>query len=135
MLRFRNALCLALSVMSVVSAQNPGNTSRSVNGYPMLDANKVYAVGQQIRVAEPHGAYTGLILMDNYYFFRPISVTETEHKQSPGQDGFFAVKGTVSASVRRAVSPAWQKMTFRYGCDDRELSVGRTELARCSRWS
>jgi Putative metallopeptidase len=129
-LRFRIALCLGLSVMSASSAQNTGNASRSVNGYPIPDANKVYSVGQQIRVEEPHGAYTGLILMDKYYFFRPISVTETERKQYPGQDGFFAVKGTVSASVRRAVGPSWQKMTFRYGCDDRELSVGRTELAR-----
>ena len=120
----------ALPLISMAFAKNNGNGSAPVNGYPMLDANKVYSVGQKIRVEEPHGTYTGLILIDDYYFFRPTSVTETERKKYPGPEGFFGVKGVVSASVRRAVSSSWQHMTFSYGCDDRDLKVGRTELAR-----
>src|ERR1700751_3846479 len=70
-------------------------TSSSVNGYTMLDTNRVYRAGEQVRVDEPHGVYTGLILMDNYYFLRLVAVTETERRQESGNGfrGPFAVSG------------------------------------------
>jgi cyanophycinase len=120
-----------LLVLSAADAQDTGIGSQrlqSVNAYPMLDANKVYSPGQKIKFEEPHGVFSGLISMDGSYFFRFLSVTETERQQYPGSQGFFGVKGTVSASVRLATSSSWQNMTFSYGCDDRELKVGRIEL-------
>jgi len=52
------------------SAQRPGQQQK-VNGYSMLDANRVYSPGDKVKVEEPHGVYTGLISMDDYYFLRP----------------------------------------------------------------
>lgn len=64
---------------------------QSVNGFPMLDARRVYSHGEKIKVEEPHGVYTGWILMDDNYFLRPARVTETERKEEPGLAGFFEV--------------------------------------------
>jgi cyanophycinase len=113
-------------------AQQPAELApgQSVNGFPMLDATRVYRHGERIKVEEPHGVYTGWLLMDDNYFLRPARVTETERKQEPGLAGFFEVKGSLSAYIRSATSPSWQEMDFTYACDDRELKVERVELAR-----
>src|SRR5450432_1935370 len=118
----KSLLLFVTFLLSMSFAQNTDGASR-VNGYPMLNANKVYSPGQQVRVEEPHGAYSGLITMDAYYFFRPNSVIETRRTQN-------GVAGTVSASVRSAISPSWEQTNFSYGCDDRDLVAGRIELAR-----
>jgi len=114
-------LVLALSLTSLHTVAQV--TDHRVNNYSMLDALKVYAPGEKVRVDEPHGVYSGLILMDDQYFFYPVQVSESEHTQ----DG---VKGTVTALVRRATHSSWEKMSFSYGCDDRDLQNRRGELAR-----
>ena len=116
-------LSLALQPAELPPGQN-------VNGFPMLDATRVYSHGEKIKVEEAHGVYTGWILMDDNYFLRPVRVTETERKQEPGSAGSFGVKGSLSAYMRRATSPSWQKIDLTFACDDRELKVERVELAR-----
>ena len=125
-MRVRLTVVVALVVMLSASAQNTSSSS-TVNGYPILDASRVYSAGQNIRVEEPHGTYSGLILMDNYYFLRPTSLTEAERKQDTYG---LAVKGTMTVAVRHTIESSWQEMVFSYGCDDRDFKIGRTELAR-----
>ena len=100
------------------------DSSSAVYGYPAaVNANRVYSPGQNVKVDEPHGVYTGVILMDDYYFLRPLAVTETERKTD-------ATMGSLSASVRRATSPTWQTATLAFVCENRDFKVGRAELAR-----
>jgi hypothetical protein len=70
--------------------------------------------------------------MDDYYFLRPTSVTETGRKEEPGLPGSFETSGSLSAYVRHAISKSWESETFTYGCDNRELKVEQIELARAS---
>jgi hypothetical protein len=63
--------------------------------------------------------------MDDQYFLRPLTVTETERKTD-------AVVGSLSASLRRATSPTWQTTTLAFVCENRDFKVGRNELARTS---
>jgi hypothetical protein len=117
-----------------MSQEIPSSTpaTREVHFYPMLDANRVYDPGQKVKVEEPHGIYKGWILMDDYYFLRLTSVKETERKEEPGLPGSLDTKGSFGADVRRAISHAWEKAIFTYGCANRELKVEQIELARVS---
>ena len=118
------ALWVALTLIPPAFSQHVADSSSTVNGYPAtLDANHVYSPGQTVKVDEPHGVYTGVIVMDDYYFLRPLTVTDTERKAD-------AVEGSLSASVRRATSPTWQTITLAFVCENRDFKIGRNELAR-----
>jgi hypothetical protein len=117
---------LALAQTRLAAA--PG--SPVVNGYPTLDANRVYVAGQQVKVDEPHGVYTGLLVMDDYYFLNPLIVSEAERKSEGGTA--FAVRGSLLVEVRHAINSAWDKAAFSYDCENREFRMDRTELARMS---
>lgn len=65
-------LWAALLLLPPALSQQVGDSSSAVYGYPAtVDANRVYSSGQKVKVDEPHGVYTGIILMDDYYFLRP----------------------------------------------------------------
>lgn len=131
-LRFLLALPLIMSAYGLSQEMIQSSAPREVNAYPMLDARKVYSPGQKVKVEEPHVIYKGWILMDNYYFLRPTSVTETGRKKEAGLPGSFETNGSLSADVRHAISQPWEKVNFIYSCENRELKVDQIELARVS---
>jgi hypothetical protein len=85
----------------------------TVNDYPTLDANHVYIPGQEVKVEEPHGVYTGWISMDGKVFVRPVSLNNSQ----------------LVAFVRHATTTKWRKLALSYGCENRELVAGQVELA------
>jgi hypothetical protein len=131
-MRYQSILLIALLTLPTIAQVNTGSSSpisTSVNDYPTLDSNRIYSPGAQVRVDEPHGVSTGLILMDNYYFLRLLDVTDSKRKSEVGMPSSFTVTGSLVANVRHAISPSWQKMPFTYACDNLDFKVGRMELA------
>jgi hypothetical protein len=102
-------LAVAMFILPAFS-QRQADLPLPVYGYPAtIDANRVYSPGDRVKVDEPHGVYTGVILMDDYYFLQPL---------------------TIIKSVRRAISPTRETLTFAFVCENRDLKVGQNELAR-----
>src|SRR6516225_9404898 len=103
------ALVFALALLASMFGSQPTFAlppgSSSVNGYPMLDANRVYTAGQQVKIDEPHGVYTGLIAMDDYLFLNPLVLGESQRKEEG--PGAFGVNGTMAVEIRQATSPTW----------------------------
>jgi Putative metallopeptidase len=120
------SLLLSLFLGQLAFALPPG--SSAVNGYPTLDANRVYTPGQKVKIDEPHGVYTGVIAMDDYYFLNPLVLGDSQRKdEGPGA---FAISGSMAAEIRQATSSTWQKITVSYVCDNREFRIDQVELAR-----
>jgi putative metallopeptidase DUF4344 len=130
-LNMRVSVCISIVLTVLFPVQRgfalpPG--SSAVYGYPTLDANRVYSAGQQVTIGEPHGVYTGVIVMDDYYFLNPLVVNDAQREQE-GQ-GAFAVSGSMAVEIRRATSSAWEKAAFSYDCENREFRIDQVELAR-----
>jgi hypothetical protein len=92
--------------------RRPVKPRRDVNGYPALDGNHVYAAGEQVKVEEPHGVYSGWISMDGKVFLRPVRFNENQ----------------LVGYVRPASRATWSKVAFVYRCDNFELKLGQIEL-------
>ena len=123
-MKYQAALWVVLTLIPPAFSQHVADSSSAVYGYPAtVDANHIYSPGQTVKVDEPHGVYTGVIRMDDYFFLRPLTVTETDRKTD-------AVEGSLSASVRRPTSPTWQTITLAFVCENRDFKIGRNELAR-----
>ena len=88
----------------------------------MLEANRVYGPGEQVRVEEPHGVSSGLMSMDSQYFVRLIEVIPYAGREH-------GLEGILTAEVRHATSAAWQQKRFSYRCEDRNLTAGEIEVA------
>jgi len=101
---------------------------QSIPGYPMLDANHVYRPGEQVRVEEPHGVYSGLMSMDGVYFVRPGNVTIT--RRNKVSNTLSNWDGGLVADIRQATKAGWEKLTFVGGCENIELTAGQIVLGR-----
>src|SRR5437879_3943253 len=110
-------ILVGLCASALVSAQV---SKQTVRGYPMLDPNRVYRPGEQVRVDEPHGAITGLMSMDASYFVRPLNVKVIEQNA-------IGSKGTLVADVRHATSAVSEQRAFSYACDALKPTVGEVE--------
>jgi len=96
----------AIPPRSEVVPEKHSISKESENGYPALDANRVYVPGQEVKVEEPHGVYTGWISMDRKVFVRPVSMNESQ----------------LVAFVRHATTARWRKFAYSYGCENRVFS-------------
>jgi hypothetical protein len=117
---------------------SPGFAERPVvNGYPMLEAYRVYSPADEVRIDVPHGGSSGLMAMNIQYFVRLLEVTIVEQHAIvpviPGgtaSKGIPASKGILTAQVRHATDAQWQEQrAFSFQCEGQSLRTGDIELA------
>ena len=105
-----SSLLLSLFLGQLAFALPPG--SSAVNGYPTLDANRVYTPGQTVKIDEPHGVYTGMIVMDDYFFLNPLVLGDSQ-RNDEGQGAFASSLACISQSISTSGDANQRKLLCR----------------------